>query len=381
MTVLRKKVEYLLKNNLFIRSIYRIIMSNILRFIGIFIKTDKNLILVSSFGGRRYNDSPKAITDYLHNNQIYNHLKIVWAFDNPDNFEIPFNKVKIDTWKYFYIALKAKYWITCVNIERWLNFKKKNTIYLNSWHGIPLKIIGKVSKGNMSNVNILCYSGNYEEHIYMQVFSIKKENMLKSGMPRNDELYLVNEEKIAKIKQNLNIPINKKVILYVPTWRDSDDNGKSYILQPPIDISLWSKELEGYILLFRVHPFTTQLMGIEFNDFVMDVSDYANINELMMVADILVSDYSATIFDYSILERPIISFAYDYDEYKTSRGFFFDLEKELPGNVLRTQYEVLDKIKTMNFVTESKKTQFFKNKFIEVEGNATEICVKALFDN
>lgn len=358
-------------------------MGSMLRFIGVFIRTDKNLVLVNSFGGHRYNDSPKVITDYLHNNQIYNHLKIIWAFENPDNFEIPFDKVKIDTWKYFYIALKAKYWITNVNIERWLKFKKKSTIYLNTWHGIPLKFIGKTKKEdkcNFSNVDIFCYSGNYEEYIYMQGFSVKKESLLKSGMPRNDELYCVEEEKIARIKQSLNIPINKKIILYVPTWRDSEDYGKSYTLQPSIDISLWQKELEEYIMLFRLHPFTTRLTGIEFNDFVINVSDYANINELMIIADILISDYSATIFDYSILERPIISFTYDYDEYKASRGFLFDLEKELPGNVLRTQYEVLDKIKTMNFIAESTKTRLFKNKFVEAGGNATEICVRALFD-
>ena len=385
MLVLRKKVEYLLKHNLFIRSIYKLIMSSLFKFIGIFIKTDKNLVLVNSFAGRKYNDSPKVITDYLYNNQFYNHLKIVWAFDNPDNFEIPFSKVKIDTWKYFHVALKAKYWITCVNIERGLNFKKKNTVYLNSWHGIPIKSVGNTTKGwkdfNMSNVNIFCYSSNYEEKIYIRDFGIKKENMLKSGMPRNDELYFVSEEKILKIKHYLNIPINKKIILYIPTWRDSEDYGKSYTLQPPIDISLWSKKLEDYILLFRVHPFTTQLMGIEFNDFVINVSDYPNINELMIIADILISDYSAAIFDYSILERPIISFAYDFDEYKASRGIFVDLEKELPGNVLRTQYEVLDKIKTMDFVTESQKTLLVKNKYVEVGGNATEMCVKALFDN
>ena len=120
-------------------------------------------------------------------------------------------------------------------------------------------------------------------------------------------------------------------------------------------------------------------MKIDFNDFVRDASDYPAINDLMIASDILISDYSATIFDYCVLERPIISFTYDYEEYKEARGLYIDLPSELPNGIVKTEEEVIEGIKKMDFATASERTRIFKNKYVPKGGNATEICVKALF--
>jgi CDP-glycerol glycerophosphotransferase len=201
-------------------------------------------------------------------------------------------------------------------------------------------------------------------------------------MPRNDDLYNIDNEKIKRIRTKLDIPEGKKVILYAPTWRNSEDGGKSYSLKPPIDISFWKKNLaEEYVILFRIHYVTTQLLGIKFDEFIKNVTEYPDINDLMIAADILISDYSATIFDYAILERPIISFAYDYEDYRNNRGLYLDLEKNLPDGIVKTQEELILKLKSFNYKEQCLKTKIFKNKFIEQGGNATEMCVKALFDN
>ena len=178
----------------------------------------------------------------------------------------------------------------------------------------------------------------------------------------------------------LGIPEGKKVILYAPTWRDSSDLGKNYDMSVPINWETWRKELaDDYVLLIRTHPLTTKLLNVKFDDFIRYFSDYPDVNDLMIAADIMISDYSSIIFDYAILGRPIICFGYDYDEYVKHRGFYFDLDKEFPSGIVRTETDVLNLIKNMNYQEECKKTIAMKNKFVQYGGNATERCVSALF--
>lgn len=380
---LKNRFEYLLKHNAFVQKIYKICVGRVLRCVGWFVNTDPNLVLINALGGKRFGDSPKVIYDYLQSHEEYKHLRFVWAFDTPAKYDTGCENIKMDTWKYFMTALKAKYWITSVNIERGLNFKKKATRYLNTWHGIPLKFIGNDCPGrkdyDMSYTDYFCYSGSFEYKIYQRAFKLKPENLLLSGLPRNDELYHIDSERVDDMRRHLNIPDGKKVLLYAPTWRDSEDGGKTYNLLLPVDFKKWERELgDNYMLLFRAHHFTTQHMKIQFNDFVRDVSDYPSINDLMIVSDILISDYSACIFDYSVLERPIISFAYDYDEYITSRGLYVNLSTELPGGIVKSEDEVINRIKTMDIAEQCELTRQFKNKYVPIGGNATELCVKAL---
>lgn len=382
---LKEKIDYTLKHSILIRKFYITLISLTFKIIGKFLKVDEKLIIFNSLG-RKYNDSPKKIYEEILKDERFKDYKFVWALDHPDEFNIPkCKKIKMDTIKYFFMTLKAKGWVSAVNIERGLKFKKRETIYLNTWHGVPMKAIGNSQKNrtdyDYSHIDLFCYSGDYEKKIYMRDFNIPEKNLLLSGMPRNDELYKIKQDDIKKIKMKLGITKNKKVILYAPTWRDSKDKGKNYKLVPPINITKWKKELgDEYVVLMRTHSYTTNLLGIEFDSFIRDYSEYSNINDLLVISDILISDYSATIFDYSILGRPVICFGYDYEEYKKSRDLYIDLEKELPSGVLRTEDEVLKKIKTLNYEIESKKTKKLREKVLEKGGDATKICVDSLYE-
>ena len=124
------------------------------------------------------------------------------------------------------------------------------------------------------------------------------------------------------------------------------------------------------------------MLGIEFNDTIRDYSAYPSINDLLKVSDILISDYSATMTDYSILERPVLCFAYDYDQYKKERGLYIDFEKEMPSGILSTEDEVLSHIKNMNYADECRKTkEMIKDKITYYGGHATETCLEKLFEN
>lgn len=384
----RARLDYALKHNYFIYRLFNWTISPILKMWGWLIPTEKNMVLFSGHS-RKYNDSPKILYEYmLAHPEKYGHFKCVWALEDPVNVEVPGNpiKVKSDTMQYFKYTLKAKYWITCVNIERSLHFKKQGCRYLNTWHGTPFKHVGNDAGGrsdfDFGNVDYFCYASEYDKEIFKRAFKVKEEALIPTGLPRNDDLYKVTPEEVIRLKQHLGLPLDKKIILYAPTWRDSTDNGKTCAIKPPVNAKKWEEALkDNFIVLFRMHAYTNKLLGLEFNDTLRDYSSYPNVNDLFKVADILISDYSASMTDYSILERPVLCFAYDYDEYRDERGLYVDFNKDMPSGILRTEDEVLNYIKTMDYDAECIKTKLMiKDKLINLGGKATESCLDKLFE-
>lgn len=379
---MKQRLVYLLKHNKVIQKIYKLGMSLVFRFLGLFVSTDSNLVLFSSFMGSKFNDSPKAIYDYIVSHPEYSRYKCVWAFERPEDYP-ELNTVKIDTLKYFVICLKAGYWVTNTNIERGLTFKKKNTVYLNTWHGIALKKIGNDCPGrkdyNFKTVDYLCVSGKHDETVFKSAFNAYEKSYLRCGMPRNDGLWNATEEQRTDYREKLNVPQGKKVILYAPTWRDSVDGGRSYQITPPIDFDRWKNELgEDYVVFFRAHHITTKVLNIQFDDFVRDASSYPEVNELMIASDLLITDYSAIAFDYSILCKPILCYAYDYDTYLAERGTYFEIDERYPNSSHRTETELLEAVVSLDYDREKNKTEIFRDSFLQYNERATEICVRAL---
>ena len=384
----RARLDYWLKHNEEFFNFFNAIASAVMRLWGKFLPIDENLVVLSAHT-RRYNDSPKTLYEYMISHpEQYGKYTFVWALEDPNNTEIPgpAKKIKSDTLEYFKTALKAKYWITCVNIERSLHFKKKGCRYLNTWHGMPIKRGGNDFMGrkvyDFSAVDIFSYSSDLEKVEKMRSFGFREDACIPFGMPRNDELYNVSKEEVIELKKKLGLPLDKKIILYAPTWRDSTDGGATYAVKPPIDIKKWENILGNeYVLLMRTHQYTNKLLGIVFNDFCRDFCSYPDVNELMKVSDLMISDYSAIMGDYSILERPVLTFTYDYDDFIRTRGVYLDYSKDVPSGILRTEDEVLDYLKQMDYNEECQKTKtLLKMKLATYGGNATEECLKRLFE-
>lgn len=358
-------------------------MSSVFRAGGGAIPIDENLVIFVSFMGMGFNDSPKAIYDYMQSHDEYKKYRCVWAFEHPERFP-DLDTVKIDTPVYFKTALRAKYWITNTNIERGLRFKKKDQVYLNTWHGVALKHIGNDCPGrkdfNFDTVDHLVVSGDYDEKVFRSAFNADPSTYLRCGMPRNEELWLADDKKRKAIRDKLNLPIDKKVILYAPTWRESTDGGRNYEIKPPIHFDEWKRQLgDDYVVLFRAHHQTTKVLGIEFDEFLRDFSDYPAVNDLMMAADMLITDYSSIAFDYAILCKPIFCYAYDYDTYLAERGTYFVIDDQYPNKSCRTEEELLDRIKGIHYEEECENTRRFRDSFVQYGIGATEKCVKAEF--
>lgn len=373
---LRERINYLFKHVTWVQLSFRKVASYCFRFIGLFVKSDPQLVLVNSFVGKRYNDSPRILFETMRDDARFSNLKYVWAFEHPEQFDIKgASKVKIDTWKYFITALKAGIWISSVNIERGLFFKKKGTFYINTWHGAGTKTIGNAvphcSFYDYSNVDIMLIQSSFEKEIFLRDFKCRPESLRMIGFPRNDELFHVTEEKRIELRHKFNIPDGKKVILYAPTWRDSDDGGLSYKVEPPIDIEKWrTRFADKYVMLFRMHPFTT-IFNMTYDDFARDTSSYDNLNHILAITDVLITDYSTIVYDSAVARIPFICFGFDYEKYREHRGFYFDLNERYPGGVLHTEDEVMARIEALAEGGDKDKYVAFREKYIEAGGNAT----------
>lgn len=380
--MIMQKIEYLIKHNAFIQKAYVVVMSAGFRILGLFNRPNAHRIIFQSMIGKTYGDSPKVLFDRIKADPLFNGYEFIWAFTDPEKFNVEGAvKVKLNSLKYFISTMKSGIWITNVDMERGLHYKSKKTLYINTWHGVPIKTIGNAQKNrndyNYFDVDLFCCSSPYESEIFRRDFNIPENVIVQCGMPRNDELYTITEANVTQYRRELGIPEGKRVILYCPTWRDSMDSGVSYQIAPPIDVDYWEKELgDEYVMLFRMHHLTTEMLGIKYGSFARDVSGAPEINKLLAIADILISDYSATIFDYCILERPIISFAYDYEDYSASRGFYEKLDDVLPGDIFKTQEDVVKHIRTMDYSEECMRAKRIKDKYIQTNGKATEVCMR-----
>lgn len=350
-------------------------------------------ILFCSFGGRNFNDSPKAVYDEICSREEFREWRLVWAFVEPDKFIIPRgDKVKVDTFSFFKTLITSKVWVSNSGMDRGIDLITDKIIRVETWHGTPLKKIGgeenqntfgtkpKEYKGPIDTSAIRCSQSDFDRVIFARVFHASKESILLSDLPRNDELLTYTPERLDEIREDLCIADTKKVILYTPTYREYliNENSQNFIA-PPMDINKWERELSSeYVLLVRAHYAVSAALGIKENSFVKDVSSYSSLNDLYAISDMMISDYSSTYFDYAILDRPMLCFAYDKEEYEEKRGLYLDMEKELPCKVFKQEDEVISEILTMDMAAAAEASKNFHNKYAPYAGQASKMVVDAI---
>lgn len=180
--------------------------------------------------------------------------------------------------------------------------------------------------------------------IFKQAFHVEDNIILKTGIPRTDIFF--NNEQINKLKDKLfnKYPMikKKKVILYTPTFRDQQLRRHSIKLNIK---KLYEELKDDYVFMLRLHPAIMKKYENNYPDFIVDVSDYPDANHLLFVTDILISDYSSIPFEYALLEKPMIFYPYDLDEYKVSRGFWKNYEEMVPGPIAKNTDELINLIK------------------------------------
>lgn len=233
------------------------------------------------------------------------------------------------------------------------------------------------------NFSLVTVSSPEVAWAYAEAFHMEDrlENIVATGISRTDVFF--DDKKIraayGKIHRLVPQSKDKKIILYAPTFRGRVSKAAS---PDKMDLMKMKKALgENYIILNKHHPFVKVRPEIpqEAKDFAMDVTDSMTIEELLMVSDICISDYSSLIFEYSLFERPMIFFAYDLEDYFDWRGFYYDYAEMTPGPVCTETEEIICYIENIEKEFDRKKVTDFREKFMSAcDGHATEKILEFL---
>ncbi len=413
MKKIRVFVVNLSKKNVLIRKFVRksYILLKKLKYLRykLFYKMDDKVIFFEAFGGRNYTCSPKAIYEKILTMKEFKDFKFVWAFVDPSKHDVLNDKrltiVKTNSKDYYKYLSIAKYWIVNSIIDEGI-IKKKNQVYVQCWHGTPLKklrydievngavlnTIEEIRKRNDRDARKFDYfisPSKYCTEKFTSAFNLKalgKENIIiEKGYPRNDFLFNKTKKDVDSIKKKLGLPLDKKVIFYLPTFRDNQHtSGVGYTYNLAIDFdSLKKKFSKDYVILFSPHYFIANSIDLsKYKGFVFNVARYDEINELYLVSDIIMTDYSSVFFDFANLKRPMLFYMYDFDDYQNNlRDFYISLD-ELPGPISKTQDELENNLKNIDSIFKDYKGKYekFNKKYNYLDdGNASERVIKVIF--
>lgn len=249
-----------------------------------------------------------------------------------------------------------------VPILDWIRLAEDTTV-IQLWHaGAGFKSTGYSRWGQQSGPGPVGCHRQYKygiagskniSHFFSEVWGINDENVLPTGMPRIDR-YLdetYRAETTAKLLEQYPLCSGKKVILFAPTFRGID-RAKAFYPYEQIDFDqLYRQCGDDYVVLFKMHPWVKEPVPIkeEYRDKFLDVNQYPNINDLFYITDLLITDYSSSIFEFSLMNKPMLFFAFDEIQYSFSRGFHRDYQESVPGKICHTFEELLAAIAAEDF--------------------------------
>ncbi|AEJ30916.1 bifunctional glycosyltransferase family 2 protein/CDP-glycerol:glycerophosphate glycerophosphotransferase [Leuconostoc sp. C2] len=346
-------------------------------------------VVYASFWGKNFGDSPQAIYDYLSEN--YPDFEHIIVFrDVLQNIDIKNgHAIAFDTKEYWYYLARAKYFVNNVNFEEVERIKRPEQIEVQTMHGTPLKKMGfdvtadwkssgyqRYLKKNR-NWDYLTVPSDYVAKIAAQAY-LHEATVLNVGYPRNDMLVqAAGTNRSAELKQKMGISANKRVVLYAPTWRKRGE------VKLELDYQHLAANLpEDTLVVIKPHHLNTVIEFEPITGKVVLADENFTIDDYYLVADVMITDYSSTMFDYALLKKPMIFYVYDYETYALSRGLNFDFEADAPGPLVYNQEEMETALKQYNRISNRYASQIkvFNEKFMQYDdGHASQRAVEAVF--
>lgn len=363
-------------------------------------KVNENMVLYESYHGKSFTCNPYAIFKKLQTNPKYKNFIHVWAVDSLDNEAIKkmgqyknVRFVKIHSKEYRKTLAQAKYLINNTSFPYYFQ-KGEKQIYINTWHGTPLKTLGLDTKNagfsTHSNIqrnflhtdylispNQFTYEKLLGSHDILGIFN---GSVLDTGYPRNDSMFEADSE---KMKETLNISKHKKVILYAPTWRgDSESSAQVTSEEMFNDVqSIRNRFSDEYEVILKVHYFVYK--KFEENGLKsICVPNWIDTNELLSCVDVLITDYSSILFDFAPQKKPILFYMNDLETYGNERGLYLNPET-LPGAICTTIDELVTELGAISTDerNEHENYEVFLNEFnYNDDGKATERLIDVVFE-
>jgi CDP-glycerol glycerophosphotransferase (TagB/SpsB family) len=321
-------------------------------------------VLYDVFEGRSYSCSPRAVHQEMlrRGDGEVAHL---WAvLDHRMPTPPGARSVLIGSADWYEALARSRWIVGNTHLPQEL-IRREEQVVVQTWHGTPLKRIGfdfdndwfsdtdylRRLEHEAQQWQVLISPNRFSSPILRQAFHYEGE-ILESGYPRNDILLAPDRERrAAAVRERLGLTAGKRVVLYAPTWREHQvrlSHGGHH-LDLHLDVAELRRALgEDHVLLVRPHAHVVDTVPGAGNGFVWDVGSYPDIQDLYLVSDVLVTDYSSAMFDFAVTGRPMLFFTYDLELYRdTLRGFYIDFEATAPGPLLRTSTEVVDALRDL----------------------------------
>ncbi|MDQ0796061.1 CDP-glycerol:glycerophosphate glycerophosphotransferase [Streptomyces sp. B1I3] len=360
----------------------------------------KGSVVFESHMGRCYGDSPRAVHEEVRRRGLPLHC--VWSYENsPDGFPSDARLVRRWSWRYLWALARAEYWVDNQGFPQHLR-KPSGTTYLQTWHGSAYKRMGfdetRVRMQNAPQRERLRRAVQRFDHFLVRsehdvrtlarAYRLPEESLLRTGYPRNDALVAARardetEGRLPRppLAAELGLPDHRKVVLYAPTFRAVPGRRRRRPLL--LDAARFAERFgDDYTLLVRAHYLEAASLPVCPPGTVVDVSGHHDVSELLALADVLVTDYSSIMFDYALLDRPIVLFAPDLDAYAADRGSYFDLREKAPGPVVGTEDElfaVLARLKSADTGFQERRTAFAEEFGGYDRGDAARAVVDTVF--
>jgi len=364
---------------------------------------DEKLIVFEAYDGREYSCNPRAIYEHMLHDSKYHGFRFIWVRSKNCFFSELENKphttvIRRHSKQYLKVMVAAKYWVFNASFPVYLK-PRKSQILIHTWHGKPLKCLSirgssmpkYYTKKKIKNrivrgkaLSFLVTGAPVFTPLLRDAFGLNensKTKILDKGYPRNSFLFSYTEEDVRIIKAALKIGENKKVVLYVPTFRPKSlfENDGAYKYTNPLDFVSLSAQLgDEYIILVRMHNLDRRTSRFKnLGNQVVDVNDVTDINHLYIISDLLLSDYSGAIFDYANLRRPIVYYLFDRIEYENLQGLNFDMST-FPGTVVENEEQISGAILSnlSNFSSDSGYEHFLE-KYCPFDG---EDCTRTMVE-
>ncbi len=330
----------------------------------------RDMAVFSSYGGRQFSCNPRAVYEEMRRRNP--DLDYVWV-TTEGQFGVPEGaRLLMQGSRAHYEAMAgARYVVSNDLLPRWFR-KRDGQTCLQTWNGTPLKHIGldierpqfstgliypELIRKDAADWDVLLSQNAFSTAIFRQAFGFSGD-ITETGYPRNDVLRHPHRDELAgRLRDQLGLPPGQKVVLYAPTWRDDalpQDGGYRFALQLDLDAAAASLG-DDHVLLLRMHSNVRGGLGaIPGGGSVLDVTGYPDITALLLITDILITDYSSVMFDFASTGRPMLFFTYDLERYRDElRGFYFDFESQAPGPLLATSAEVIAAVRDIDQVARS----------------------------
>ena len=369
----------------------RKMISFVLNLIFKIFKVQDNKIVFES-GRDLIDGNAKAIYDYIKDNRIDNY-KLIWLVSKKtDISDIRKNEYAYyKTLRGYYHIATSKYWLKNQSLNSLLK-KKDNQVYIQLFHGNGVMKKMGYDVNNAANRKPLEHVKEWDYYIAHDI-NDKKQISSSTGYTGKIEVFGMasidnvikhanDDEKKKEVLKKLNINNKKKNILYAPTFRDFDLDKE--VVNVPIEKL---SKLKDYNVIVRLHPLVRNKVNLNLFEYdnIYNGCNYSDINDILIITDILITDYSSVIYEYLCLNKPIVFYPYDYNKYvKLRGGFYVDYKKELPGRICYTEKELLETIEKIDkiYMQYQEKRKKYNKKYNSLsDGKASKRFVDALLDN